>query len=135
MAASQPRTPNSPPLLPTSTFPITTSGAIVVVSPLLMSPTRSFHSSLPVAASRAIVCASSVLKISFPSHSAGPRFTTSQQATPCAAEVGRGLYIHLGGPPGLRRSNAYASFGYGVTTYIVSPATSGAASCPLAIPV
>jgi hypothetical protein len=32
-AVSQPRTPSSPPLLPTSTLPCTTSGAIVIVSP------------------------------------------------------------------------------------------------------
>ena len=46
---SQPRTPISPPLLPTSTLPFTTSGAIVIVSPLLMSPSFVCHSSLPVA--------------------------------------------------------------------------------------
>ena len=35
-AVSQPRTPSSPPLLPTNTRLRTMSGAIVIVSPLLM---------------------------------------------------------------------------------------------------
>jgi len=60
-AVSQPRTPNSPPLLPTSTFPFTTSGAIVMLSPRLISPTLVFHTSFPVAASTATVWSSSVL--------------------------------------------------------------------------
>ncbi len=60
-ACIQPRTPNSPPELPTKTFPLTTMGAIVTDSPLLMSPTCVFQTSLPVAASTATVCASSVL--------------------------------------------------------------------------
>jgi hypothetical protein len=60
-AVSQPRTPNSPPLLPTRTLSFTTSGAIVMLSPLLMSPTATFHTSRPVAASTATVWASSVL--------------------------------------------------------------------------
>jgi hypothetical protein len=81
-AASQPRTPNSPPLFPTSTFPFTTRGAIVIDSPLLMSPTGVRQRSSPVSASTAIVCASSPLKISLPFHSAAPRLTTSQHATP-----------------------------------------------------
>ena len=60
-AASQPRTPNSPPLLPTSTLPLTTSGAMVIDSPMLMSPSCVFQTSLPVLASTATVCTSSVL--------------------------------------------------------------------------
>jgi hypothetical protein len=40
---SQPRTPSSPPLLPTSTTSFTTSGAIVIVSPRWMLPTRVFQ--------------------------------------------------------------------------------------------
>jgi hypothetical protein len=66
-AVSQPRTPISPPLFPTSTFPFTTSGAMVMVSPRLMSPSFTFHSSRPVAASTATVCMSSVLKKTRPS--------------------------------------------------------------------
>ena len=34
----RPRTPISPPLMPTNTLPLTTKGAAVVVSPRLMSP-------------------------------------------------------------------------------------------------
>jgi hypothetical protein len=45
------------------------------------------------------------------------------------------LYVHFGGPPGFRRSNAYALLGKGVTTYIVSPTISGAASWPFGMPV
>jgi thiazole synthase ThiGH ThiG subunit len=36
---------------------------------------------------------------------------------------------------GWRRSSAYTVCGYGVTRYIVSPITSGAASWPLSLPV
>ena len=43
---SQPRTPISPPESPTSTRPLTTSGAIVIVSPMLMSPTFVFQTTL-----------------------------------------------------------------------------------------
>jgi len=60
-AVTQPRTPYSPPLLPTITLPLTTSGAIVIVSPRLMSPRWARQSSSPVRASRAIVWPSSVL--------------------------------------------------------------------------
>ena len=42
-AVSQPRTPSSPPLLPTKTLSFTTSGAIVIVSP------RKPHPGMPVA--------------------------------------------------------------------------------------
>ena len=52
-AVSQPRTPNSPPVLPTSTLSFTTSGAMVMVSPMLMSPTLVFQTSWPVSASTA----------------------------------------------------------------------------------
>ena len=60
-AVIQPRTPISPPELPTSTFPFTTIGAIVIVSPMLMSPSFVFHTSFPVFASTATVWLSSVL--------------------------------------------------------------------------
>ena len=49
-----------------------------------------FQASFPVSASTATVCASSVLKMIFPSQYAAPRFTTSQQATPCDARAGLG---------------------------------------------
>jgi hypothetical protein len=39
--------------LPTSTFPFTTSGAIVIVSPRWMSPSRVRHTSSPDSASTA----------------------------------------------------------------------------------
>src|SRR5437764_1309949 len=70
-----------------------------------------------------------------PSAYDGPRFTTSQHASPCAVVSGFGLYIHFTVAPGLERSNAYRRFGYGVTTYMVLPTTSGAASCPRCTPV
>src|SRR3954453_792660 len=97
-AVSQPRTPNSPPEFPTSTLPFTTSGAIVIVSPLLMSPSFVFQTSFPVSASTAIVRLSSVLKMTLPSHHTQPRFTTSQHATPCAAEEGFDSYFHFVAP-------------------------------------
>ena len=53
IAVSHPRTPNSPPLLPTSSFPFTTTGAIVIVSPLVTSPSCVFHFGFPVFASSA----------------------------------------------------------------------------------
>src|SRR5678815_4582742 len=87
-AVSQPRTPNSPPLFPTSTFPFTTNGAIVIDSPMLISPTFVFQISFPVAASSAMVLLSSVLKKILPSEYTTPRFITSQQATPCADDDG-----------------------------------------------
>jgi hypothetical protein len=59
---SQPRAPNSAPELPTSTFPFTTKGAMVMVSPLLKSPSFTFHFSVPVTASTAIVWLSMALK-------------------------------------------------------------------------
>jgi hypothetical protein len=61
IAAIQPRTPISPPLDPTITLFFTTIGAIVIVSPRLMSPIFVFHNSVPVAASTATVCPSSRL--------------------------------------------------------------------------
>jgi len=61
-AVSQPRTPSSPPLLPTNTWPFTIRGAMVMVSPRLISPIFTRHSSCPLCASTATVCASSVLK-------------------------------------------------------------------------
>src|SRR5439155_2779433 len=86
-------------------------------------------------ASTAIVWSSSVLKTTRPSANAAPRFTTSQHATPCDAASGLGLKLHFTGAPGLVRSSAYNTFGYGVTTYIVLLTTRGAASCPLSTPV
>src|ERR687888_370656 len=134
-AVSQPRTPNSPPLLPTNTFPFTTSGAIVIVSPRLMSPSWVTQRSLPLAASTAMVRPSSVLKKIAPLAYAAPRFTMSQHATPLAAPGGLGSYCHLIGAPGFVRSNAYRMLGQGVTRYIVSPTTSGGPSCPALTPV
>jgi len=64
---SQPRTPISPPEFPTSTFPFTTSGAMVMVSPRLMSPMRTRHASRPLAASTATTWLSRVAKKTRPS--------------------------------------------------------------------
>src|SRR5829696_5957992 len=134
-AVSQPRTPNSPPLLPTRTLPLTTSGAMVIVSPRLMSASCVIHLGRPFSASTEMVRPSSVLKKIEPFAYAAPRLTTSQQATPFAAPSGLGSYCHLIGAPAWLRSNAYRMFGNGVTRYIVRPTTSGAASCPDTIPV
>ena len=79
---------------------------MVMVSPLLMSPSLVSQSSRPVAASSAIVRSSSVLKKNRPLASTPPRLTTSQQATPCEDAAGFGLYIHFSGAPGLVRSSA-----------------------------
>src|SRR5947208_9831659 len=55
---------------------------------------------------------------------------------PCALACGFGSNFHFTFAVfGWRRSNAYTVLGYGVTTYMVSPMTSGAASWPLSIPV
>src|ERR1043165_3944966 len=105
-AVSQPRTPISPPLLPTRTLFFTISGAIVLVSPRLISPSLVFHISLPLLASTATVCTSRVLKTILPSAYAAPRFTTSQQATPCAAAAGLGSYFHFNGAPARDKSSA-----------------------------
>ena len=89
-----------------STTPCATSGAIVIVSPRLMSPTCVSQTGFPLLASRAMVRLSSVLKNSFPASNTRPRFTTSQHATPCDASAGFGLYDHFAGNPGLVRSSA-----------------------------
>ena len=47
--------PNSPPLFPTNTFPLAMIGAIVMLSPLLMSPICVFQTCFPVLASTATV--------------------------------------------------------------------------------
>src|SRR6185503_12577935 len=89
-AASQPRTPNSPPELPTSTLFFATKGAIVSVSPWLKSASFTFQRSLPVLASIAMVCPSSVLKNRLPFPYVAPRLTTSQHAAPWDDEDGLG---------------------------------------------
>ena len=61
IAAIHPRTPISPPLDPTITFPFTASGAMVIVSPFARFPICVRQSSLPVATSTATVCPSSRL--------------------------------------------------------------------------
>src|SRR4051812_11389216 len=86
-AVSHPRTPNSPPLSPTSTLFLTTSGAMVIDSPLLMSASSVIHTSAPLSAFTAHVRPSSVLKKIFPFANAQPRLTQSQQATPFAADL------------------------------------------------
>jgi hypothetical protein len=64
-----------------------------------------------------------------------PRLTTSQQAIPAAACAFSGRYFHLSGKPGFVRSIAYATFGKGVTRYIVLSTTSGCPSWPRSTPV
>lgn len=72
------------------TLPPTTSGAIVIVSPLLISPSLTVQSSCPVTASTPTAWLSRVTKWIRPSVKVGPRLTVSQQATPCAAGSGFG---------------------------------------------
>src|SRR5205085_3382918 len=103
-AVSQPRTPNSPPLFPTSTLSCTTNGAIVIVSPRLISPTLVFQSSFPLLASTAQTLSSSVLKKILPLSEKHPRFTTSQHATPWAALAGSGSNFHFAAPLFFRSS-------------------------------
>src|SRR3954452_381605 len=110
-AVTQPRTPISPPLLPTSTLPLTTTGAIVIVSPLLISPSLVCQSSLPVLASIATVWLSSVFRKTLSLLKASPRLTTSQQATPAAAGSGFGAYDHFSSP--VVASRAKTRLGYG----------------------
>src|SRR3954462_1373639 len=132
--ATQPRTPKSAALLPTSAWPFTMSGAIVIVSPRFTSPSFVFQSCLPVVASTPTVCASSVLYTILFCQNAQPRLITSQHTTPCDCAAGLGSYFHFSAPL-FARSSAYRMLGYGVTTYIVLPTTSGAASCPRLMPV
>src|SRR5579862_6240355 len=63
-----------------------------------------------------------------------PRLTVSQHALPVASGAGFGSNVHLMGTPAFVRSSAYATFGNGVTRYIVLSITSGAASWPLCVP-
>src|SRR5688572_5195319 len=100
-----------------------------------MSPSATRQRRRPELASTAMVWLSRVLKNTRPSAYAAPRFTTSQQATPCAAGTGFGSTRHFTGAVGFVRSRAYSVFGYGVTMYIVVPTTSGAASWPRTTPV
>src|SRR5438045_2804260 len=88
------------------TLSLTTSGAIVIVSPWAMSPSLARQTSCPVLASTAIVWSSSVLKKTLPTAYAAPRLTVSQHATPCEAAAGWGSNFHFSGPPGLLRSSA-----------------------------
>ncbi len=66
---------------------------MVIDSPRLMSPSRVRHTSSPVSASSATVWLSRVLKKMRPSEYAAPRFTTSQQATPCGGALHRRLVL------------------------------------------
>ena len=52
-AVRLPRTPNSPPEMPTRTLSLTTIGALVPVSPIFGSPLTAFQTSSPVFMSRA----------------------------------------------------------------------------------
>ena len=108
---------------------------MVIVWPCLMSPCLTFQSRSPVSASSATVCASSWLKNILPSAYAAPRFTTSQQAIGIASSLCVGWNFHLIGVPGWLRSRAYTMLGNGVTTYMVSPTTSGVPSWPRSTPV
>jgi hypothetical protein len=44
--------------------------------------------------------------MTLPAAKTAPRFTTSQHATPCAADSGDGSYFHFVGAPGCVRSSA-----------------------------
>src|SRR5689334_25394558 len=72
--------------------------------------------------------------MSLPASYAQPRMTTSQHATPTdhGSVLGWKRHFTAGG---FVRSIAYATFGKGVTRYIVLPTTSGAPSCPRSAPV
>jgi hypothetical protein len=61
--------------------------------------------------------------------------TTSQHARPTAACAFGGRNFHFSGWPGVARSIAYDTFGYGVTRYIVLSTTNGWPSCPRSTPV
>src|ERR1041385_9290805 len=60
-----------------------------------------------------------------PSAYTAPRLIASQHAMPSDAGFTSGRYFHLSGKPSCVRSNAYSTFGNGVTTYIVLSTTSG----------
>src|SRR3569623_2098174 len=69
-----------------------------------------------------------------PSAYEAPRLTTSQHAMPTERGSGCGRYSHSSAPFFVR-SSAIRLFGYGVTTYIVEPTTSGLPSWPCGTPV
>src|SRR3569833_3422802 len=110
-AVTQPRTPSSPPLLPIRTLPFTTTGAIVIVSPLLISPSLVCQSSLPVLASIATVWLSSVFRNTFPLSNASPRLTTSQHTTPTTNKTNHNTKNQNNTPKDT--TNANTRFGYG----------------------
>src|ERR687889_1464740 len=79
-ASTCPRTPNSPPELPTMTLSFTTRGATVALSPARTSPCTVSQSFSPFSASSATTWAFKVARKTFPSATATPRFTLPQHS-------------------------------------------------------
>jgi hypothetical protein len=86
-------------------LPFTTSGAIVMVSPLLMSPSCVRQTSFRCSRRRRRLIVERVVEDLAVGERA-PRFTTSQHATPVSAASGFGSYFHFAGAPGFVRSSA-----------------------------
>src|SRR5262245_59759136 len=78
-ASTYPRTPYSPPAMPTITLSFTTSGATVELKPSAYLSSTAFHTTLPVFRSKATSRASSVAINTLSSAIATPRLVGPQQ--------------------------------------------------------
>src|SRR5688572_30495377 len=94
---------------------------------LVRSTVLAFHSSRLVAASSAMRRPSKEPTNTFPSHTATPRLTTSQQALTAHSPGTCGSYVHRGLP--LVASYALTLL-HAVETYSTPSTTIGVASCP-----
>src|SRR5919199_1922292 len=122
-ASRWPRTPNSPPELPTMTRFFTTRGATVALSPARTSPCTVSQTFSPVSASSAITWAFRVATKTFPFATATPRFTLPQQSDTSYGIAC--LYRHSSCPVRASRAQTQPSQ---PETYITPSTTIGAAS-------
>ena len=133
-AASQPRTPNSPPELPTSTFPSATSGAMVMVSPFDVAQLGPPHLLARLGVDGDRVAIEHVEDdLAAPIGRAAVDRRRSRRR-PCGGG-GVGLVYPFRRRARLGEVEAKTLFGQGATTYIVPFTTSGGASNPSVVPV
>ena len=132
---SQPRTPISPPESPTSTLSFTTSGAIVIVSPLLMSASFVRHTCLPVFASTRDGVA--VEHVEDDLAAAVRRAAIHDVAARSPARGSRlgGAYSHFAGARASRDRARYSMLGYGVDDVHSAVDNERLALVPVAMPV
>src|ERR1700687_481984 len=133
-AVPEPRTPYSPPEMPTMTLSLKIIGDDVPLSPLLGSPFFTDQTTLPVLASRATSVVSARCRKILPSPYATPRFTVSQHITGMTFGSWCDSYFQMMLPFSFR-SIANTVLGNGAYTYMVSPMLSGPPSCPRSTPV